>query len=78
MDTTLPIENQGEVAKQPWLLHILDVNTLNFCSFAMCYDAASSRDIVSREVDIVRPYPILIAVPNTIDSGGVRGMSISM
>lgn len=33
--TALPIEDAVSERKQPWLLHSLDVNALNFCSFAM-------------------------------------------
>lgn len=38
MATKLPIEDaSAEESKQPKLLHTLEVNTLNFCAFAMCY-----------------------------------------
>nr|OQO29416.1 hypothetical protein B0A51_02234 [Rachicladosporium sp. CCFEE 5018] len=32
----LPIEETTIERRAPWLLHSLDVNALNFCSFAMC------------------------------------------
>ena len=37
LSTIMPIEDTGTERKQPWLLHSLAVNALNFCSFAMCY-----------------------------------------
>lgn len=39
LDTTLPVEGErGDQRKEPWLLHSLSVNALNFCAFGMCYD----------------------------------------
>lgn len=35
--TVLPIEDASTQRPAPWLLHTLTVNTLNFCSFAMCH-----------------------------------------
>ena len=73
MDKTLPIDTPPSSRKQPWLLHALPVNTLNFCAFAMCRDgmlqAPSSVKAVQSKDNLC---PILIAVPNTTDSGGVR------
>lgn len=68
MEKTLPVNCTFPVLipKHPWLLHSLTVNTLNFCSFAMCYDALSA----SLEAND-RARPILLAIPNTINSGGV-------
>ena len=69
---TLPVDKPPSTRPQPWLLHMLTVNTLNFCSFAMCLDGMPQpytvhTAIIARE----HPPPILIAVPNTMDSGGV-------
>ncbi|KAK6495444.1 ASTRA complex subunit [Arthrobotrys musiformis] len=36
LDTRLPATSSSEHHRPPWLLHSLDVNALNFCSFAMC------------------------------------------
>lgn len=74
MDKTLPIDAALTSRNQPWLLHALPVNTLNFCAFAMCRDGmpqvlASVKALPDKDA----PCPILIAVPNTVDSGGVRG-----
>ena len=69
---TLPVDANDAPHKQPWLLHVLTVNTLNFCPFAMCRDGMpqilSTRKVIK---DNETPDPVLIAVPNTIDSGGV-------
>lgn len=68
----LPVDKPSITAPHPWLLHILTVNTLNFCSFAMCLDGIpqpyTARIAIKAKS---HPPPILIAVPNTIDSGGV-------
>ena len=73
MDKTLPVDATADASsKNPWILHILTVNTLNFCSFAMCYDGTpqtTSDDMTIR--DNYEHKPIRVAVPNTVDSGGV-------
>ncbi|KAK3318215.1 WD40-repeat-containing domain protein [Apodospora peruviana] len=56
MSTVLPLDPSTEPRPQPWILHMLEVNTMNFCSFAHC---AISRD------------EILIAVPNTLASEAI-------
>ena len=71
MDKILPVD-ATVLAKQPWLLHVLPVNTLNFCSFAMCLDGMPPPQGLGRALQAGKaPKPILVAVPNTIDSGGV-------
>jgi ASTRA-associated protein 1 len=65
MSTFLPVEAPPEPRKQPWVLHILEVNTMNFCSFAQT--ALPSNDEGSEE--------LLIAVPNTMSSETVRYLS---
>lgn len=57
--TDLPMETETEHRKEAWLLHSLDVNTLNFCAFSMC-DAQTSTPI---NPDQTRP--LLVAVPGT-------------
>lgn len=73
VDQTLPVDATADASsKYPWILHILTVNTLNFCSFAMCSDGTpqtNSDDMTIR--DKYKHNPILVAVPNTVDSGGV-------
>jgi ASTRA-associated protein 1 len=72
MSTVLPVEDSISPRKQPWLLHVLQVNTLNFCSFAYCTvqeptHEARARDIVTGE----HTKELLIAVPNTLISESV-------
>lgn len=73
LEHTLPVDaNAVASSKQPWILHILTVNTLNFCSFAMCNDGMPQLNSNgSMLLDKGARTPILVAVPNTIDSGGV-------
>ena len=62
--TILPIEDALSDRKQPWLLHSLTVNALNFCSFAMtpemCTQASESTGPVPTE-------RILVATPGVQD-----------
>ncbi|KAH8795444.1 WD repeat-containing protein-like protein, partial [Hyaloscypha finlandica] len=62
MSTVLPVDTPPEPRKQPWLLHILEVNTMNFCSFAQTEvrPPSSFENEPSEE--------LLIAVPNTMSS----------
>ena len=77
MDKTLPIDTAPDSRKQPWLLHALTVNTLNFCAFAMCRDGMPQAPCAVKAVQSKdNPCPILIAVPNTMDSGGVRSLFV--
>lgn len=57
----LPVDTAPELRKQPWVLHILNVNTMNFCSFAQC---SSSPDPTPEQAE----EELLIAVPNTLSS----------
>jgi hypothetical protein len=69
MSTILPIDEVPagqEERKKPWILHILEVNTMNFCSFA---SYAVPRE---KEADGDEPKDeLLIAVPNTLTSESV-------
>jgi len=62
MSSVLPVDTPPEPRKQPWILHIVDVNTMNFCSFAWTPALPSS----SSELD--SSEEILIAVPNIMTS----------
>ena len=71
MEKTLPVD-ADVLAKQPWLLHVLPVNTLNFCAFAMCLDGMPPPHGLGQAIHASKARkPILVAVPNTVDSGGV-------
>jgi hypothetical protein len=71
MDTALPLGELETPRRQPWLLHMLAVNALNFCSFALCEDVipdlARERSRASSE----EPQTILVAIPSAMDSDGV-------
>lgn len=72
MDKTLPVDTALTTKKHPWLLHALPVNTLNFCAFAMCRDGMPQAFSAAKALQGTHaPCPILIAVPNTVDSGGI-------
>ena len=72
MSTVLPVDAPTASTIQPWLLHMLTVNTLNFCSFAMCLDGMSQFAPTTQAIEPkMTAKPILLAVPNTVDSGGI-------
>ncbi|KAK4159253.1 WD40-repeat-containing domain protein [Cladorrhinum sp. PSN259] len=58
LSTTLPLDPCGSPRPQPWILHMLEVNTMNFCSFSYC---PASTDLSE----------ILVAVPNTLASEAI-------
>lgn len=42
LDVRLPVEGpEAERNRQPWLLHSMAVNALNFCTFAVCFESSS-------------------------------------
>lgn len=61
LSTVLPVEHVASPRQQPWMLYLLEVNTLNFCSFATC----PSRDGESHR-GLGAASDILVAVPNTL------------
>ncbi|KAG0652537.1 ASTRA-associated 1 [Hyphodiscus hymeniophilus] len=61
MSVVLPVDTPPEPRKQPWVLHILHVNTMNFCSFAQTSLHSSSASASEED-------ELLIAVPNTMSS----------
>ncbi|KAH8678641.1 WD repeat-containing protein [Tricladium varicosporioides] len=60
MSVVLPVDTPPEPRRQPWLLHMLHVNTMNFCSFAQTSVPSDGDSDSSKE--------ILVAVPNTLTS----------
>lgn len=62
MSTALPLDPSTASRPGPWMLHMLDVNTMNFCSFSSCPFLQGSGDPGSE---------ILVAVPNTLASEAV-------
>ncbi|RYP37048.1 hypothetical protein DL767_003111 [Monosporascus sp. MG133] len=60
LSTALPLDQSVSARPQPWILHVLEVNTMNFCSFAQCTpDPGPAND------------ELLIAVPNTLSSESI-------
>ncbi|GAO17353.1 hypothetical protein UVI_02038730 [Ustilaginoidea virens] len=66
LSSALPLEGLAVHRPQPWMLHLLEVNTMNFCSFAAC---PSSSTEYSRFLGPVSE--VLVAVPNTLASEAV-------
>lgn len=64
LDTKLPGDGAHPDQAQPWLLHSMPVNALNFCAFSMC-------DETPQEHSDAEAAPQLIASPNGLDSGGI-------
>ncbi|KAI0867415.1 WD repeat-containing protein [Hypoxylon argillaceum] len=63
MSTTLPLDESAPERPQPWILHILEINTMNFCSFAPCSPRPDTDLAVSDE--------LLVAMPNTLATEAV-------
>ncbi|KAJ5213730.1 hypothetical protein N7449_000899 [Penicillium cf. viridicatum] len=73
LDKTLPVDaTESALAgskTQPWLLHSLPVNALNFCAFSMAF--VNSDGLPGLPSQSGKPENTLFAVPNALDSGGV-------
>ncbi|KAK2737436.1 ASTRA complex subunit [Myotisia sp. PD_48] len=67
---SLPVDGnaQPEEGTEPWLLHSLAVNALNFCAFSMCI-LPRPRNL--NEGPSPGGHGILLAVPNALNSGGI-------
>lgn len=59
MSIALPLDKAASPRPEPWVLHILNVNTMNFCAFAACHGQEEVAD------------ELLVAVPNTLASESV-------
>ncbi|KAH1595816.1 ASTRA complex subunit [Aspergillus fumigatus] len=86
LQKTLPVEigqgPQANTASQPWLVHSLPVNALNFCAFSLlflkeskCADSSQGANVVEESADATPQEaprsPALIAVPNALNSGAI-------
>ena len=72
LDPKPPIDASALTKKSPWMLYLLTVNTLNFCSFAMCEDGMLQHCHSQTAIEDGHiPKPVLVAVPNTVDSNSV-------
>lgn len=56
----LPVEDSITPRHEPWLLHTISVNTLNFCSFSAC--EASPSEAAQLSPDTI-DKALLVAVP---------------
>lgn len=70
LSTILPLDPSPEPRTKPWLVHLLEVNTMNFCSFA---SGPASPPANASDVGSSASYgsELLIAVPNTLASEAV-------
>jgi hypothetical protein len=71
MSTALPVDDPATYRKQPWLLHLLRVNTLNFCSFASCKVRLQLHEGLEETANVEDVEELLVAVPNTLSSEAV-------
>ncbi|KAJ5670535.1 uncharacterized protein N7477_005898 [Penicillium maclennaniae] len=75
LSKTLPVDvsesERSETATQPWLLHSLPVNALNFCAFSMTFLDISNSKSAQRALEQTPSRSVLFAVPNALDSGGI-------
>ncbi|TGO57898.1 hypothetical protein BOTNAR_0192g00010 [Botryotinia narcissicola] len=83
MSKVLPVDTVSEERRKPWILHMLDVNTMNFCAFAVCSLYADINVKENREKDKDETAEaeiqkdekgedqLLIAVPNTLTSESI-------
>lgn len=69
MSTTLPLDPAPVPRPKPWMLHFLEVNTMNFCSFAS-FPASTSMPVQAPSLPR-DSSDLLIAVPNTLASEAV-------
>ncbi|OAA46134.1 WD40/YVTN repeat-like-containing domain protein [Metarhizium rileyi] len=92
LSTALPLDGVHVERRHPWVVHLLEVNAMNFCSFSACPLGGCQY---SRFLGTLSE--ILIAVPNTlasesvdiyalpsqrrthtVNSGGKNGMAMSL
>lgn len=76
LDKVLPVDAAGSGTEsepaQPWLLHSLPVNALNFCAFSMTFvETATIPSETGLTDQNNTSIPVLFAVPNALDSGGI-------
>lgn len=82
LSKVLPADAKNEEeTRQPWLVHDMDVNALNFCAFAICEDPdgrtqpqaqlspGEAANVEAKPDSKINP--LLLAAPNGLDQGGV-------
>ncbi|KAF7596377.1 Guanine nucleotide binding protein (G protein), beta polypeptide 1-like [Aspergillus hancockii] len=62
-------QSQSSTPLQPWLVHSLPVNALNFCAFSML--SINGHVETSTKEDTPPRSSVLFAVPNALDSGAI-------
>ncbi|PKK51663.1 hypothetical protein CI102_2551 [Trichoderma harzianum] len=67
LSVSLPLEDTPTPRPQPWVLHLLEVNTMNFCSFAACLSDAEQGSLEAASPTA----EVIIAVPNTLASEAI-------
>ncbi|RFU76826.1 astra-associated 1 [Trichoderma arundinaceum] len=67
LSVSLPLEDTPTPRPQPWVLHLLEVNTMNFCSFAACL-SDPERDSIEADAPTA---DVFLAVPNTLASEAI-------
>ena len=88
MDQSGQPQSETGSRSQPWLLHSLPVNALNFCPFSLVFldgdtaapatssgagtgDEEQNESPAQTNRESPRPRPVLVAVPNALNSGAV-------
>ncbi|KAL2830867.1 WD40-repeat-containing domain protein [Aspergillus cavernicola] len=77
LSKTLPVDGNGiqnHSQPQPWLIHSLPVNALNFCAFSMLFltpNATPQHQPNTPQENEIQPSSALIAVPNALNSGAL-------
>ena len=79
LDKTLPVDvtttNTEQKGTQPWLLHSLPVNALNFCAFSITTFGTTTQSQGQGQSEDAKATAthrhVLFAVPNALDSGGI-------
>lgn len=66
LSSVLPVESVVETRRQPWILHLLEVNALNFCAFAACARRPDGT-LFGHDASL----ELLLAVPNALASEAV-------
>lgn len=78
VEKSLPIDEPSgiQLRDEPWLLHSLSVNTMNFCPFSMCsvpLDVYTNGKAASSlpETQPSSFSDMFVAVPNAMNTGGI-------
>lgn len=74
LSVSLPLEDTPTPRPQPWVLHLLEVNTMNFCSFAACLSDLKQGSSIEASSPTAE---VILAVPNTLASEAVSSRAIS-